>query len=84
MRHRVWSRRGNGGGVLAEAGCDVIVLEAGGYFDDANFDATRCRVERLSRKAGNAATWDQASICSPENALARHGGQLLHVVSHTG
>src|SRR5258708_21392451 len=47
--------------VLAEAGCDVIVLEAGGYFDDADFDGDALRgFERLYAEAGNAATWDQS------------------------
>jgi long-chain-alcohol oxidase len=47
--------------VLAEAGHDVIVLEAGGYFDDADFDGDALHgFERLYAEAGNAATWDQS------------------------
>lgn len=47
--------------VLAAAGCDVIVLEAGGYFDDADFDGDALRgFERLYAERGNAATWDQS------------------------
>jgi long-chain-alcohol oxidase len=47
--------------VLSKAGCDVIVLEAGGYFDDADFDGDALRgFERLYAEAGNAATWDQS------------------------
>ena len=56
---------GAGGGTaaaaLAVAGCDVIVLEAGGYFDDADFDGDALRgFERLYAERGNAATWDQS------------------------
>jgi choline dehydrogenase-like flavoprotein len=47
--------------VLSKAGCDVIVLEAGSYFDDADFDGDALRgFERLYMEAGNAATWDQS------------------------
>ena len=47
--------------VLARAGCDVIVLEAGSYFDDADFDGDALRgFERLYSERGNAATWDQS------------------------
>jgi len=45
--------------VLSAAGCEVIVLEAGGYFDDADFDGDALRAfERLYAEAGNAATSD--------------------------
>jgi long-chain-alcohol oxidase len=45
--------------VLSAAGCDVIVLEAGGYFDDPDFDGDALRAfERLYAEAGNAATSD--------------------------
>jgi choline dehydrogenase-like flavoprotein len=47
--------------VLAKAGCDVIVLEAGGYFDDADFDGDALRgFERLYAESGNSATWDRS------------------------
>jgi long-chain-alcohol oxidase len=47
--------------VLAKAGCDVIVLEAGSYFDDADFDGDALRgFERLYTEGGNAATADQS------------------------
>jgi hypothetical protein len=47
--------------VLAKAGCDVIVLEAGGYFDDADFDGDALRgFERLYTERGNASTWDHS------------------------
>ena len=49
--------------VLARAGKDVIVLEAGGYFDDADFDGAELSAfQRLYAEAGNAATADQ-SVC---------------------
>jgi long-chain-alcohol oxidase len=56
---------GAGGGtaaaVLAAAGHDVIVLETGGYFDDADFDGDALRgFERLYAEAGNAATQDKS------------------------
>jgi choline dehydrogenase-like flavoprotein len=45
--------------VLSAAGCEVLVLEAGGYFDDADFDGDALRAfERLYAEAGNAATSD--------------------------
>jgi long-chain-alcohol oxidase len=47
--------------VLAVAGRDVIVLEAGSYFDDEDFDGDPLRgFERMYAEAGNAATWDQS------------------------
>jgi len=45
--------------VLSAAGCEVIALEAGSYFDDADFDGDALRgFERLYAEAGNAATSD--------------------------
>src|ERR1700724_1961270 len=47
--------------VLASAGADVIVLEAGGYFDDADFDGAELSAfQRLYAEAGNAATAAQS------------------------
>jgi len=47
--------------VLAASGADVIVLEAGGYFDDADFDGAELRAfQRFYAEAGNAATADQS------------------------
>ena len=47
--------------VLASAGADVIVLEAGGYFDDADFDGAELSAfQRFYAEAGNAATADQS------------------------
>jgi long-chain-alcohol oxidase len=56
---------GAGGGtaaaVLAGAGKDVIVLEAGGYFDDADFDgAELAGFDRLYMEHGFAATADHS------------------------
>jgi long-chain-alcohol oxidase len=55
---------GAGGGVaaavLAAAGLDVVVLEAGGYFSERDFDgAERAGLRRLYRGGGAAATDDQ-------------------------
>jgi long-chain-alcohol oxidase len=52
---------GAGGGtaaaVLSAAGKDVIVLEAGGYYDDADFDGAELRgYQRLYAEGGSAAT----------------------------
>jgi long-chain-alcohol oxidase len=47
--------------VLAAAGKDVIVLEAGGYFDDADFDGAELGgFQRLYLEGGFAATADQS------------------------
>src|SRR5260370_5827508 len=47
--------------VLPASGADVIVLEAGGYFDDADFDGAELRAfQRFYAEAGNAATADQS------------------------
>jgi long-chain-alcohol oxidase len=56
---------GAGGGpasaVLAAAGKDVIVLEAGGYYDDADFDgAELAGYQRLYLEGGSAATADHS------------------------
>ncbi|HUH14984.1 MAG TPA: GMC family oxidoreductase N-terminal domain-containing protein [Gaiellaceae bacterium] len=55
---------GAGGGVaaavLAAAGLDVVVLEAGGYWSERDFDgAERAGLRRLYRGGGSAATDDQ-------------------------
>ena len=55
---------GAGGGVaaavLAAAGLDVVVLEAGGYWSERDFDgAERAGLRRLYRGGGAAATDDQ-------------------------
>jgi long-chain-alcohol oxidase len=56
---------GAGGGVaaavLAAAGKDVIVLEAGGYYDDSDFDGAELGgFQRLYLEGGFAATADQS------------------------
>ena len=46
--------------VLAQAGLDVVVLEAGGYWSERDFDgAERAGLRRLYRGGGAAATDDQ-------------------------
>jgi long-chain-alcohol oxidase len=52
---------GTAAGVLAAAGKDVVVLEAGGYYDDADFDGSEmCGFHRLYSEAGFAATADHS------------------------
>ena len=56
---------GAGGGtaaaVLAAAGKDVIVLEAGGYFDDGDFDGAELTgYQRMYAEGGSAATKDHS------------------------
>src|SRR5207248_4156609 len=56
---------GAGGGaaaaVLAQAGLDVVVLEAGDHYDDADFDGSeRTGLARLYVEGGAAATHDQS------------------------
>jgi choline dehydrogenase-like flavoprotein len=56
---------GAGGGVaaavLADAGREVVVLEAGGYYDDADFDGAELGgFQRLYLEGGFAATADQS------------------------
>jgi long-chain-alcohol oxidase len=52
---------GTAAGVLAAAGKDVIVLEAGGYFDDADFDGAEMGgFQRLYSEGGFAATADHS------------------------
>jgi len=56
---------GAGGGVaaavLASAGKEVIVLEAGGYFDDADFDGAELKgFQRLYTESGFASTRDHS------------------------
>lgn len=47
--------------VLSAAGLEVIVLEAGDYFDDADLDGAELSgFERLYAEVGNAATADQS------------------------
>jgi choline dehydrogenase-like flavoprotein len=50
---------GTAAGVLAAGGLDVVVLEAGGYYDDADFDGgERDGWRRLYAQRGAAATHD--------------------------
>ena len=81
---------GAGGGVaaavLAAAGKEVIVLEAGGYFDDADFDGAELEgFQRLYSECGFASTRDHSVGFLAGECLG--GGtvrQLLYVVSHAG
>ncbi|MEA2389342.1 MAG: hypothetical protein QOG41_2115, partial [Thermoleophilaceae bacterium] len=52
---------GTAAGVLAAAGLDVLVLEAGGYYDDADFDgAELAGYTRLYMNGGGSASHDQS------------------------
>lgn len=52
---------GTAAGVLATAGLDVIVLEAGQYYDDADFDGQELHgLQRLYLQGGGAASDDQS------------------------
>jgi choline dehydrogenase-like flavoprotein len=52
---------GTAAGVLAQAGLDVIVLEAGGYYDSADFDGAELQgFQRLYLNGGGSATADQS------------------------
>jgi long-chain-alcohol oxidase len=52
---------GTAAGVLAAAGKDVVVLEAGGYYDDADFDGAELGgFKRLYAEAGFLATVDHS------------------------
>ena len=52
---------GTAAGVLAAAGKDVVILEAGGYYDDADFDGAELNgFQRLYAEAGFAATADRS------------------------
>ena len=81
---------GAGGGVaaavLAQAGLDVVVLEAGGYWSERDFDgAERAGLRRLYRGGGAAATDDQG-VGADRRRLPRrgHGRQLHDVLPHAG
>jgi long-chain-alcohol oxidase len=52
---------GTAAGVLAAAGLDVVVLEAGDYYDDADFDGAELGgFQRLYLNGGGGATHDQS------------------------
>ena len=52
---------GTAAGVLATAGLDVIVLEAGDYYDDADFDGGEFHgFRRMYLNGGGSATDDQS------------------------
>jgi long-chain-alcohol oxidase len=52
---------GTAAGVLAAAGLDVVVVEAGGYYDDLDFDGDELEgMRRLYLRGGNLATHDRS------------------------
>jgi choline dehydrogenase-like flavoprotein len=67
---------GTAAGVLAAAGLDVVVLEAGGYYDDADFDGSeRTAIETLYSGAPTA-TADQGMSLLAGSALG--GGTVVN------
>jgi long-chain-alcohol oxidase len=68
---------GTAAGVLAAAGLDVIVLEAGGFYDDADFDGDQHGgFERLYWQGGAAATVDQSAGLLAGTCLG--GGTIIN------
>ncbi len=68
---------GAAAGVLAAAGLDVVVLEAGGYFDDADFDGGELAgLNRLYMQGGTSATADQGIILLAGECLG--GGTVVN------
>jgi long-chain-alcohol oxidase len=64
-------------GVLAAAGLDVVVLEAGEYHDDADFDgAERAGLRNLYLDAGGAATADESVLLVAGECLG--GGTVVN------
>jgi long-chain-alcohol oxidase len=51
---------GTAAGVLAAAGLDVVVLEAGGYYDDADFDGSELNAIRTMYAGAPTASADQS------------------------
>ncbi|HYI79634.1 MAG TPA: GMC family oxidoreductase N-terminal domain-containing protein [Thermoleophilaceae bacterium] len=51
---------GTAAGVLAAAGLDVVVLEAGGYYDDADFDGSERNAIRTMYAGAPTASADQS------------------------
>jgi choline dehydrogenase-like flavoprotein len=51
---------GAAAGVLAEAGLDVVVIESGGYYDDADFDGSEFKALTSYYMGAPSATHDQS------------------------
>ncbi len=51
---------GTAAGVLAAAGLDVVVIEAGGYYDDADFDGSELNAIRTMYAGAPTASADQS------------------------
>src|SRR5207247_920204 len=72
---------GAGGGVvageLAAAGQEVVLLEKGGYFNEADFDGAESSAgERLFEKKGTLSTRDQSVVVLAGNSLG--GGTTIN------
>ncbi|MEA2398061.1 MAG: hypothetical protein QOK25_1617 [Thermoleophilaceae bacterium] len=68
---------GTAAGVLAAAGLDVVVLEAGDYYDDGDFDGAELSgYMRLYMNGGGAASHDQSVSLLAGSALG--GGTVIN------
>lgn len=67
---------GTAAGVLAAAGLDVIVLEAGGYYDDADFDGSELTAIRKLYAGAPTASPDQGVALLAGSALG--GGTVVN------
>ena len=76
---RLGRGRGVAAAVLAAAGLDVVVLEAGGYWSERDFDgAERAGFRRLYRGGGASATDDQGVGADRRRLPRRRHGRQLH------
>jgi long-chain-alcohol oxidase len=68
---------GTAAGVLAQAGLDVVIVEAGGYYDQAEFDGAELRgLDRLYLNGGGMASADGSVGLLAGSALG--GGTLVN------
>ena len=68
---------GTAAGVLAQAGLDVVIVEAGGYYDQAEFDGAELRgFDRLYLNGGGMASADGSVGLLAGSALG--GGTLVN------
>jgi long-chain-alcohol oxidase len=68
---------GTAAGVLAQAGLDVVIVEAGGYYDESEFDGAELRgLDRLYLNGGGMASADGSIGLLAGSALG--GGTLVN------
>ena len=74
---------GTTAGVLAAAGLDVVVLEAGDYYDDEDFDGSELMALTKMYTGAPSASDDQSvGLLAGGVPGRRHGGQLLDLLPH--